>query len=122
MCAVFTKKSGKVVYYDGIEMPDGYQIRYFTAQVMIEEGQALASIQGGRITRFMMTDNDEELICLYENGKWVKELDISDAIAGLAQSVLIKKYNSNDYKSQRRAYSRYLKAIEHVPSREKQTI
>lgn len=94
MCAVFLKKSSKRTYYDGITMPDGYSGRTISATITVEDGKATKSIYGGRITEFILHEEDGELLSLYKDGEWKKKLNPDDDVALLAQQTFLAGYSS----------------------------
>lgn len=95
MSVVYTKKSSDkgVSYVDGISLPDGYGIRYFTADMVLKDGHSGAALQGGRITYFMLSDDDGCMLCLYDDGEWQTELDENDGVAEFARNYFISKWN-----------------------------
>lgn len=116
MCAIFTRKSGEATYYDGLVLRDGVEDRNFTAKITVKERQALKSIQGGRITEFMLFDSDNKLLCLYDDGRWQVPLDANDTMACFARTHFVSEYNSSKYKSKGLRYLRYLNTLENAPT------
>ena len=94
MGVVFTKKLYEVNYVDTLQLPDGYGIRLFTAEITIKERQACKALQGGRIIRFHMYDDDGCTLCRFDDGKWEMPLDTGDYIAEFARDFFVTHWNN----------------------------
>ena len=70
--------------------------RTFDVQICCEEGKRALSIQGGRITFFLMSEDDVNepiAISYYDNGKWQIKCPEEDDEACIAQNYFITKWN-----------------------------
>lgn len=113
MCAVFGRKSGEEVFYDGLSLQDGFETRNFTARIVVGEGRAVESIQGGRITGFMLFDSDPEyVLCHYEKGYWFQPIDPNDTVACFALSHFLADWNVSGKMTRASASQRYFKALD----------
>lgn len=109
MCAVFIDRSCEepVCYYDGVSLTDGYEIRNFTAVIVVQERHTNIAIQGGRVVGFTLYDNDNEILCQYEDGRWKMKLDENDNVAAFARAHFLYDYNGRRVTSKIRAKLRY---------------
>lgn len=71
--------------------------RKFDVQIGQEEGKRSLSIQGGRITFFLMTEDDINnepiAVSCYDNGKWEIKCPEEDDEACIAQNYFIARWN-----------------------------
>ena len=80
---------------DSISLTDDNGCQWlYQATMGFAEDRKTPTIQSGLISFFLMTDGVGDILCLYEDGSWTKDVDVfEDPMSDLARTAFLGKWN-----------------------------
>lgn len=78
--------------YTVIDHLDIYGWEFEVEMTKVKKMGLASALQGGRITRFQMSQSGE-LVCLFEDGKWIIRLNEENDVACIAMNYFLTKHN-----------------------------